>query len=220
MPHIYIVISCTASRVGKAIRILTRYPYNHVSVAFSEKLEVLHTFARFRRRNTLIGGYTQENIRSLSLGEERPVLVKIYAVPVSEEQFQSVKEYVRSLQEDKDGYFYNLLVAFIFRGSSRTALYKTMTCMDFAVQCLREGGIALDLQHSQSVCELEQILQPWECYGGEINDYPFVDKTTVIGSEYMKKDKLLKEAALTLRHMRMLLNRQRKAKKAEKDQKK
>lgn len=212
MPCLYIILSGTASRVGKMIRTLTRYPYNHVSVSLSKELDTLHTFARFRRANHLIGGYTRENIRTLSLGRKRSVAVKIFAVPVTEEGMESVQFYIKSIAEDVERYYYNLLVAFTFRGRGERTLYKTMTCMDFARGCLAVGGADIPLEHRQSLGELEEALGPWECYTGEIMAYPYCDTTVQVEEKYTRRYSPFREAGMTLRHMHMLAGRHRKAK--------
>ena len=43
---IYVVVTCTGTGVAKAIRIVTRKPYSHASIALDASLNELYSFSR------------------------------------------------------------------------------------------------------------------------------------------------------------------------------
>ena len=79
---IYLIFSMTTTKVGKMIRRVTKYPYNHVSVSLTPDLAVIYSFARHYKDMPFYGGFVCEGIKRFC---NRAGLAKIMvcAVPVT-----------------------------------------------------------------------------------------------------------------------------------------
>ena len=47
---VYVILSATELKMGKIIRFLTRYKYNHVSITLDDELRYMYSFSRYHKR--------------------------------------------------------------------------------------------------------------------------------------------------------------------------
>lgn len=82
---LYVMISRTDTGVGKLIRRLSRYPYNHVSLSLDPTFQTWVSFARYVQNVPLYGGFIVEPAeRFLAKGER--IDVRIFRLDIPEEQ--------------------------------------------------------------------------------------------------------------------------------------
>ena len=58
---IYVIFLQTPFKIGKLIRFVTNYKYNHTSISFSENADVLYSFARYNKNSPFVGGFVEES---------------------------------------------------------------------------------------------------------------------------------------------------------------
>jgi hypothetical protein len=54
---VYILLTNTGSFLTKLIKLYTKKPYNHASIAFDYELSEVYSFGRKTARNPVIGGF-------------------------------------------------------------------------------------------------------------------------------------------------------------------
>lgn len=162
---VYIVFSATHSRMGRFIRLVTRHPYNHVSLSFRRDICRMYSFARYRRTAPLYGGFVEESILRYAsfAGSAR---VKICRIPVSEIRLGYLHNYMDQLWNDREEYLYNLPAALTIPLRLCPAIPKAHTCASFIREVLVRCGVPGAGEVFPSVSSLEQLLQPWVVYEG------------------------------------------------------
>lgn len=60
--QVYILLTNTGSLLTKLIKIYTKKPYNHASIAFDRNLSEVYSFGRKAARNPFIGGFVKDRI--------------------------------------------------------------------------------------------------------------------------------------------------------------
>ena len=110
---VYILLTDTGTLFTRAIKLYTRNPYNHASIAFDENLTEVYSFGRKNPRNPFIGGFVEEDIKE---GLYKQATGVIYRLNVSEHAYDKMREYIQAIDDQREDYRYNLLglIAIIF----------------------------------------------------------------------------------------------------------
>ena len=87
--YLYLMISRTPTKMGKFIRIFTRFSYNHVSLSLDPTLQHWVSFARYVQQVPLAGGFVQENAPRFS-AMAGSIPVRIYRVELSESHYRGL----------------------------------------------------------------------------------------------------------------------------------
>lgn len=138
--QIYIVLSNPCSIVAKMIGWYTKAPFNHVSIAFDEHLDIMYSFGRKHDLIPLIGGFVQENIHSQLLRDARCAL---YRYTVSEETYDKMKCFVEQFASNQDRYRYNFIGIIGIILNLELGGEDAYFCSQFVHTVLKQGGIEL-----------------------------------------------------------------------------
>lgn len=171
--YFYIMVSATGTKLGRLIRMATRAHYNHVAVSFDEKMTELWAFARIHYYTPFIGGLVREARYRYTLGKGRKADIKVYRIPVSHEEWQRGRDWVREIYED-DEYAYNLVSAATFWLRHGVVKYKTFTCSEFASHLLEliRPDLAFDKPHCKvTPSDFAAKLAEYEIFSGDIAAY-------------------------------------------------
>lgn len=172
--YVYIVISQTPTLFGRVIRKIMKLKYNHASIAFDDKLEELYSFGRIQNKTPIIAGLVKEYPDRFSLRKKDYVSVKIYKIPVTNAQYQLGLNRIKQIEEDKDGYLYNLLSVLSYPLSKGFATYKTYSCVEFVVHMIQHMNIPLldnRARYNYTPEELAKSLDQPVFYEGNLLDY-------------------------------------------------
>lgn len=164
--YLYVVFSATPYRMGRAIRAVTHFEYNHVSLALSETGS-LYSFARKYCNVPLCGGFVEESpLRYRNRG--RRARICVCRIPVTEEQYAAVVHKLNAIKLQKQRYVYNLFSAAAAPLHRRIILPQSYTCIEFVVAMLAEGGVLEGKKTGQfwSISALMKQLAPFEVYRG------------------------------------------------------
>lgn len=191
---IYIVLSSGNSVPKRVYRVLTDCAFDHVSVAFNEKLPVMYSFAKSQLDVALVGGFLAE-YPSRFLADGGNIPVKVYGIEVSEQEYMRVREVIRRMMTHPQIYTYNVFdkAASVFGSSFK--IKRSYTDLAFICRLLRLGDI-------RSIKELEFVLDPYLEYEGNFNDR-VAEIDGRHGAEYFKKtipaEAMLRSAAYTIK---------------------
>lgn len=164
--NLYIVFSATPYRMGRAIRAVTHFEYNHVSLALSETGS-LYSFARKYGNVPLCGGFVEESpLRYRNRGRRARIFV--CRVPVTEEQHAAVVRRLHAIKRERQRYVYNLFSAAAAPLHRRVNLPRSYTCVEFVVALLAESGVIPAEEKGQfwSISALMKRLAPFGIYHG------------------------------------------------------
>lgn len=106
---LYVAITKTTTRLSKAIRIFTRYPYAHSSVSHYEDLRQMYSFARQNPPHCFPCGFIVENAFEGLLGTCDTIPCKVFSISVTEEQYDMFCDIIEEFVTNKQIYKYNLV---------------------------------------------------------------------------------------------------------------
>lgn len=167
--YIYLVFSSTTNAMGRMIRAVTHYEYNHVSVSFSPTLCPMFSFARYYKDTPLYGGFvTEESQRFEGDSKHGSARVTVCAVPLNERQLRRAKQYVGSIERRRDIYIYNTVAAMTFPLGFDVQIEHAMTCIEFAINVLRRAAAPLSnrIPAFCTIRRLEELYRPYVIYSG------------------------------------------------------
>lgn len=201
---IYVVFTSTPCGVGRFLRTVTRYHYNHVSVSLSPRLTPLYSFARYYKNAPFYGGFVQESLLRYQNGE-RCADALVCAVPLSARQAERAREFLSGVEGEADRYVYNMLSAACFPLRHRVLIENSFTCVEFAVRVLAESG-SEDSPGRDDFCTVRQLaerLRRYAVYEGPITRY--LEGADWAQDAFMTQNSLWRRTRLTLNANRRLL---------------
>ncbi|MDE5778210.1 MAG: hypothetical protein K2I10_06900 [Lachnospiraceae bacterium] len=171
--YIYILLSSTHTVPARLIRLLTREPYSHTSLALDVELREMYSFARKHIYNPFNSGFVDENIETGIFGRDKNVQCSVYAIPVTEEQYRRVKKELQNFIQNREIYSYNylgLLGAFVGRNVDSERNYF---CSQFVSYVLNESGIKLFRKKTGLIrpFDFHIRLKEYQIYKGSLSEY-------------------------------------------------
>lgn len=193
---IYLVFSSTTNAMGRMIRSVTHYEYNHVSVSLSPTLSPMYSFARHYKDTPLYGGFVNEDAQRFSgdAGHDA-ARVTVCAVPVNDRQLRRAKQYIDKIKRQREQYIYNTVSAVTFPLGFEVRIGRAMTCIEFAIEVLHRAA-APDSSRIPSFCTiraLEELYSPYAIYTG-----PFPSADVDADSDYFERHSPAYRASRTL----------------------
>ncbi len=193
---LYIMISRTDTGVGKLIRKLSRYPYNHVSLSLDPTFKTWVSFARYVQNVPLYGGFLVEPAeRFLAKGGQ--VDVRIFRLELSEEQHRRL-DLLFSMASQPDGeLLYNTFDILAAAVGGKLTVPNAYTCLGFACA-------VLELPFT-TIKEMDEYLAPHLCYEGDLGN--LVTDSGCRNDRYFTRIGFAKAAWLTVRQLAKLSGR-------------
>ena len=118
---IYVAFLSTPYRIGKLIRRVTGFPYNHTAVSLSPEMRYLYSFSRHYKNAPFYGGFTKESVLRYRK-KDIFARIKICAVPVSEENYQKAKKRLDIFANHSEEHIYNMISAACFPFKTRVKI--------------------------------------------------------------------------------------------------
>lgn len=136
--RVYILLSQTTSVLTKFIKFCTKNPYNHVSLAFDERLEYTYSFGRILPDDPLIGGFAHER---LDTGVFKDATCQLLSLDVTPEQYRKMRERVAYIEANQIKYKYNFIGLFGARFNFKVDRKYAFFCSEFVSKVLQEVGL-------------------------------------------------------------------------------
>lgn len=132
---LYIMISHTDTGVGKLIRMITGYTYNHVCMTLDPTFRNWFSFARYVQDTPLYGGFIREPVeRYLAKGQQ--IDVRVFAVEISRE-YHDILDDLFSLAGKQDPRLrYDLFSLVTLTFGVEVPIPGAYTCLGFANRVL------------------------------------------------------------------------------------
>ena len=206
MKNIYVVLSATPTKIGLAIRTLTRSSFNHASISLDKNLGQMYSFARYRARNALVGGFIREFPERLTLGKDKSVKIKVYKIPVSKEGYRQIEDFVYNIMKYQDTYIYNSLAVLGRPFGLGYDTYRAYVCTDFVLKALMAGGLVFNSTRLNPG-QIEEALEPFLYYFGTLEDYRPDNASDDLVEVFFQRYSLAGELGQVIRHFASLIAR-------------
>lgn len=203
--YLYVVLSSTPCKLGKFIRLMTHYTYNHVSVSLTASLDNLYSFARHYKQTPLCGGFVNES--SLRYKNRRKYAkIKIFAIPVSDVQYDKLSMFISSIAKNSPDYVYNTISAVFSVIHKKIVIRHAFTCIEFAIEILSRFQQEVNIRNDKfyTIKQLDKILFPYLIYEGSIA--PIALYATWKNDTFPQRKKLFEQIYLTCSSNHLLLD--------------
>lgn len=156
---LYIMIAHTDTGVGKLIRLITGYPYNHVCMTLDGSFRNWISFARYIQDTPLYGGFIQEPVERY-LAKGKRIDVRIFALDISQETYDSLEGLFSLAGKQDPRLRYNLFSLVTLTFGVEVPIPGAYTCLGFA-------NTVLGTRH-KTIRALSEDLSPYLFYEGSL----------------------------------------------------
>lgn len=189
--NIYIVLVKAHTGLGKFARFFSKYEYTHIAVCLDDELNDFITFSRKKHYSPFESGFMHEYIDYYAFGKNESVKLKIFKIPVNNENYIEIESYINQIENDKDYIFniYSMATMSIFHGFK---IYKAHNCMSFVSKIIElSNTVNMEKKYYKyNIKELDLLLK----------EYKYEEKEFIRGNninkEYMNKVGIFKNIKL------------------------
>ncbi len=138
---VYIVLSQTGTVLSRVLKLLTRAPYNHSSIALSEDLHAMYSFGRLNPYNPFIGGFVEESPDHGTFKRFKNTRVMVLEFEVSPRAREEFGVLLGDMLREQAKYHYNylgLLLAALRIHREKTDCYY---CSEFVKAMAQKLGL-------------------------------------------------------------------------------
>ena len=136
--RVFILLTQTTSVLTKLIKLCTKTPYNHASLAFDERLEYTYSFGRIKPNDPLIGGFSHER---LDAGVFKDAQCQLLSLDVSAEQYEKMRRRIADIEANQIKYKFNLIGLFGTKFNFNLDRKHAYFCSQFVSKVLQEVGL-------------------------------------------------------------------------------
>lgn len=137
--EVFIILTDTGTIFTKMIKLFTKQPLNHASIAFTKELDHAYSFGRKNENNPFVGGFVRENMNGKLF---RSATCAIYSCSVTEREYKQMIRFIQQIEMQQDEYKYNLLGLFGILMNKKMNDKKAFFCSEFVATILNNGGFA------------------------------------------------------------------------------
>ncbi len=179
MKKIYVFMVHLPSIANKCSYIFTGFKYTHISICLDNEFKKFYAFQVKNIRTPLVGGFMQENESFFFQAKNVTSLEElVFELPVTDEEYIKVSNYVTSIKEDKE-YIFNYVSSLFMFLVGGIKVYKAFHCCEFACEVLNNiDSIEFPKKiYKMHPKDLYKSLLKFEHYKKtiNINDYEFDD---------------------------------------------
>ena len=175
--YIYIILSRTETNVAKIIRLITKKPYNHCSVATDLSLDEMYSFCRTYNRFPLPATFNQESVGKGTFGEFPDIPCEIYRFNATPEQRRKFVNLIEHFKKNRLSYSYNIMGFWSIPFNLQIRRKNKFVCSQFVAYMLKECGVTLEKSFLLYSPEDFRHMDDAELiYEGELNRYHFRQK--------------------------------------------
>ena len=104
---VYIVLSQTGTVLSRFLKLVTRAPYNHSSIALTEDLQTMYSFGRLNPYNPFHGGFVQESPAYGTFKRFKNTKVLVLETEVSSDAYSEIGQLIQQMMAEQRRYHYN-----------------------------------------------------------------------------------------------------------------
>lgn len=170
---VYIMVSKTSTWPSNVIRMWTKQPYAHTSLALDIELNEMYSFARKKLNNPFDCGFISEDITSGVFGRDINTTCQIARLWVTTNQYKQIVKILNQFEQDKSFYHYNYLGIFGVMCNRAIERKYNYFCSQFVYYVLQKAGVQMfDKQPGLTRPEDFRVWDDLEIiYRGRLRDY-------------------------------------------------
>lgn len=159
---VYVVLIKAMTGLGVFARKIFKYPYTHIAVCLDEDLEDFITFSRRKHFAPFDAGFMHEKREHYAFGKHKFFQAKVFKLPVTEENHEKIKAYVRQIEAD-DEYIFNIFSMITMGLFHGVRIYKALNCMSFTAKIIELSEVTkLDRQYYKyNIKEMDALLRDY-----------------------------------------------------------
>lgn len=167
--YLYVVFVKSMTGISKITRKIVDYEYTHMSLCFDRKMEDFVTFARRNLYTPLDAGIVWERRGNYAFEDMEYSKVKIFRIPISEEEYERIVTLIREYEQDEE-YMFNLLSMVTMPVFHGFQVYKTHNCMSFISIVLEQiSSIRMEKAYYKYMpSELAVVMKDYAWFEGKL----------------------------------------------------
>jgi len=168
MKHIYVVLIESYTGLGKILKKVTGYRYEHIAVSLDKSLTEFYSYSRKQHHHPFAAGFMKEYRDYYAFEEYQKFYSKIFAIPVTDEQYNNIEAFIEELKGDEEQMFnlFAMLTTPIIHGFR---IYKAHNCMDFTAKVIELAGVNLEKPfYKYDIPEIEKLLEGYPVKEGYV----------------------------------------------------
>lgn len=171
MKKIYIILTHTGTALSKIIKGFTKDEFSHVSIALDIELKEMYSFGRLNPYNPFWGGFVHEYIDKGTFKRFYKTRAKVYSLEITEQQYESIKNYIEQIKNNKENYKFNIIGLFAAGFHKKIKKQKSFYCAEFVKYVMEKADIKTDLPDIVKPEDFKNINELQEIYGGLFRKY-------------------------------------------------
>mgnify|MGYP001375887384 FL=1 len=134
------IVADTGTWFTRMIRMYTKAPLNHASIAFDAELFEVYSFGRKTPGNPFVGGFVKEDFRGKLF---RDATCAIYKCVIDVQHYNCIRSSIRRFEREAHLYKYNLLGLFAVMFNVKVHRNHAFFCSQFVAFLFDQAGIRL-----------------------------------------------------------------------------
>ncbi len=170
---VYVMVSKTSTIPSQMIKMWTREPYAHTSLALDIELKEMYSFARKKLRNPFNCGFITEDITTGVFGRDTGTTCRIMRIWVTQAQLDKINKILKKFQDNKNYYKYNYIGIFGVMINKPIEREYNYFCSQFVYYVLSKAGVKL-FDKKPGLARPEDFRvwkEPELIYEGKLNEY-------------------------------------------------
>lgn len=135
---LYLVLMSTSSMLSRAIKMYTRAPYNHSSIALNRNLSSTYSFGRRKIWNPLLGGFVREEMTHNFFMKSQ---CAVYECELTKEQYEIINDKIKYFKDNRRDYRYNFMGLFAIALKYEYKRPRAYFCSQFVGELLEDSGV-------------------------------------------------------------------------------
>lgn len=171
MKKIHIVLTHTGTNLSKLIKNYTKDEFSHVSIALDRELKQMYSFGRLNPYNPIWGGFVHEYIDKGTFQRFYLTKTKVYELSITEEQYKTIKNTIKEMEQKKEQYSFNILGLFAAGFRKKIKWDKSFYCAEFVKYLLDEAKVKTNLPEVPKPEDFKKMENLKEIYNGLLKQY-------------------------------------------------
>ena len=170
---VYILISKTSTLPSAVIKMWTKQPYAHTSLALDIELNEMYSFARKKLRNPFNCGFITEDITKGVFGRDVETTCRVARLWITSNQYKKLIKILNKFKRDKAYYKYNYIGIFGVVFNKAVERKYNYFCSQFVYYVLEKAGV--DMFGKKPGLVRPEDFRVWDelelIYEGKLNKY-------------------------------------------------
>lgn len=180
--YIYLVLSQTGTRPAKFFKLITKKPYNHVSLANDIDLSEMYSFCRTYSPFLFPATFNQEIVGKGTLGKYGSIPCEIYRIPVTRKQREIYDDTIQHFTQYRNIYSYNILGLIAVYLNIEWKRKKNFLCSQFVAYTMEKMGLPLEKPSClYTPDDFRDFPGATLIYEGELNSFYYTMQSKLIG---------------------------------------